>query len=335
MARRHTFISTPVAHLVGPGKLKVINGRLAFATGQDGPLRLDPAGLRTVLCYGKVGVTDEAVDLLLRHAIQVSWLTPSGNRCHGRLTGSDPSTTLLRICQHQVFLHPPFQLALAKSWVGGKIRAQIHAGRHFQRQSRSQAGSVLAILKSLEASCQAAGNLDALRGIEGAASAAWFNLFGQLVRPPFIFEQRRRRPPPDPVNALLSLGYTLLHQRAESRCGALGLEVNLGTLHAFHPGRASLACDVIEPLRVPAVDRWVLELLNQNMLAPEDFFIEPQQGCLLQKKALPRILVHWETHWSQGGHEPALDQSLEQLTATIRLWARQLPVLRASLNQEG
>src|SRR5712691_6693143 len=104
MSRRTTSIVTPVAHLVGPGKLKVINGRLAFATGEATPVRLDPIALRTLLCYGSVGVSDEAMRLLLQHGVEVAWMTPAGHRCHGRLVRSDPSTTALRIQQHQVFL---------------------------------------------------------------------------------------------------------------------------------------------------------------------------------------------------------------------------------------
>ena len=82
---------------------------------------------------------------------------------------------------------------------------------------------------------------------------------GQLLRPPWRFVQRVRRPPTDPVNALLSLGYTWVLTRTVARCEAAGLEVNLGGLHDYRPGRPSLACDLMEPLRVPAVDRWVEE----------------------------------------------------------------------------
>src|SRR5258707_9820404 len=102
MARRTTSVITPVAHLVGPGKLKVINSRLAFTTGEGTPVRLDPEALRTVLCYGDVGVTDEAFQVLFKHEVEVAWLTASGHHCRGRLVRSDPSTTALRLLQHQV-----------------------------------------------------------------------------------------------------------------------------------------------------------------------------------------------------------------------------------------
>src|SRR4051794_9521535 len=101
--RRTTAVTTPVAHLVGPGQLKVVNGQLAFAARDQGAVRLDPQALRTLLCYGPVGVSDEAFEVLFRHDVAVAWLTPSGTRCRGRLVRSDPSAAALRLLQHRAF----------------------------------------------------------------------------------------------------------------------------------------------------------------------------------------------------------------------------------------
>src|SRR4051812_42454448 len=126
MPRRTVSIVTPLAHLVGPGKLKVINGRLAFSTGAGTPTRLDPAALHTLLCYGDVGISDEAIQMLFQHQVEVAWLTPAGQRCRGRLVRSDPSTTSLRILQHQVFLSEPCRCAIAREIVTAKIESQVH-----------------------------------------------------------------------------------------------------------------------------------------------------------------------------------------------------------------
>ena len=324
MSRRTTSIATPVAHLVGPGKLKVINGRLAFAAGQETPVRLDPAALRTVLCYGKVGVTDEAVALLFKHGVQVAWLTPAGNRCQGRLERSDPSTTLLRIHQHQVLQRPEWKRALAAGLVAAKLESQIAAARHYQRHGCRAAGGVVSQLRAALRQCQEAANLDVLRGVEGAASARWFELLGRLLVAPWVFPQRLRRPPPDPVNALLSLGYSILTRRAEARATAAGLEVALGALHEFRPGRPSLACDLVEPLRVPAVDRWVIQVCNEHQVMPDDFLPEGG-GMRLRPEVFGRIVHSWEKHWEEGSQQQALDQVLEQLVTAIRRYGAELP----------
>src|SRR5438128_891792 len=98
--RRTTSIAASVAHLVGPGKLKVVNAQLAFSAPDQGHFRLDPSALQAVYCYGAVGVTDEALQLLWQHHIQTAWLTPAGTRCRGRLVQDDPSATTLRLLQH-------------------------------------------------------------------------------------------------------------------------------------------------------------------------------------------------------------------------------------------
>jgi CRISPR-associated protein Cas1 len=334
MPRRTTSLVTPVAHLVGPGKLKVINGRLAFATGQGPPVRLDPAALRTLFCYGDVGVSDEALRLLFQHDVEVAWLTPAGHRCRGRLVRSDRSTTALRLLQHQAFAAAPWKREVAVGLVAAKIASQAQAARHYQRQGCTAAGPVLGQLRAAGRRCQEAADLDALRGVEGSASAAWFGLLGRLLLPPWVFTQRLRRPPPDPVNALLSLGYTWLLARTVARCEALGLEVALGTLHEYRPGRPSLACDLIEPLRVPAVDRWVVTLCNQQQVTPADF-VTADGGVRLQPKAFARILAGWEDHWTQGGHERSLDAVLQQLVQQLRQYGTGLPTPWQDLPEGG
>jgi CRISPR-associated protein Cas1 len=318
--RRTTSIATPIAHLVGPGKLKVINNHLAFTGREEGPLRLDPSTLRTLLCYGQVGVTDEAFRLLFLHNVQVAWLTPAGNHCRGRLVRSDPPTTNVRLLQYEAFLNPHRQREWACQVVAAKVHSQLQAVRHYQRHAVPGAGAVLQRLQTAHEKCQTECSLDELRGIEGAASAAWFDLLGRLLNPPWLFTKRVRRPPTDEVNALLSLGYTWLLTRTIARCEAAGLEIYLGGLHEYRAGRPSLACDLIEPLRLPAVDRWVITLCNQNRVTVADFYPE-EGGIRLQRESFGRILHDWEEHWIGGGHDQALDEWVERLLGLLRQWA--------------
>lgn len=326
MTRRVTSIATPTAHLVGPGKLKVINGRLAFSTGKATPLRIDPKSLRTVLCYGRVGVSDEAIRVLFQHNVEVAWLTPAGQHCRGRLVRANSSGTTLRLKQYEVLLDHDLKRQFARDTVVKKIASQVAAARHYQRQGHPETGGILRQIKRLQQRAVDAGGVEVLRGVEGAASAAWFTFFGKLLLPPWKFTQRVRRPPTDPVNALLSLGYTLLLNRTIARCDAIGLEVTLGALHEFRPGRPSLACDLIEPLRVPAVDRWVVRLCNEQRLKPKDFRRE-SKGVRLQPEVLPKVLADWETTWYKCDHEQLMDGSVLELAARIRRHAPALPIL--------
>ncbi|WP_298236501.1 CRISPR-associated endonuclease Cas1 [uncultured Azohydromonas sp.] len=127
----------------------------------------------------------------------------------------------------------------------------------------------------------------ALRGIEGAAAAAYFDGYGSLFPPALGFNGRNRRPPRDPVNACLSLAYTLLHAQAVQACQCAGLDPLLGLYHRPAHGRASLASDLIEPMR-PLVDEWVWRLVRDGLVRPEDFRHEGD-ACLLGKSGRERF----------------------------------------------
>ena len=218
--------------------------------------------------------------------------------------------------QHRALADPEQRQRWAAAVVAAKVDSQIKAGRHYQRQGRAVAPDVLLRLQELRDRSPAA-TLEQVRGLEGAASALWFDVLGRLLNPPWVFTQRTRRPPLDPVNALLSLGYTWLLARTVARCEAAGLEVNLGGLHEYRPGRPSLACDLMEPLRAPAVDRWVVWLCNQNRVAPEDF-LTGSDGVRLQPGRFPGILREWEEHWLSQQQEAELDRWLGELIAWLR-----------------
>ncbi len=99
---RTSTVAASVAHLIGPGKLKVLNGRLAFSAPDNRPLRLDARALKSLFCYGRVSVSDEAMRVLLAGGIAVAWMSPCGARCRGRLVTDRDSSTTLRMMQHGV-----------------------------------------------------------------------------------------------------------------------------------------------------------------------------------------------------------------------------------------
>ena len=141
---------------------------------------------------------------------------------------------------------------------------------------------------------QALPNLDSLRGREGAAARAYFAGLAGVMPPALQFTGRNRRPPRDPVNACLSLGYTLLHAQAVQACATAGLDPLLGFYHRPAFGRESLASDLIESLR-PAVDLWVWEQLRTRNLR-EDHFTLDKGACLLGKAGRALFYASWETH---------------------------------------
>ncbi|WP_305908579.1 CRISPR-associated endonuclease Cas1 [Methylomarinum sp. Ch1-1] len=146
--------------------------------------------------------------------------------------------------------------------------------------------------------------LERLRGVEGAAGGAYFAAYSRLFPPALGFEHRHRRPPTDPVNACLSLSYTLLHHEAADALRAVGLDPALGCYHDLYYQRDSLACDLLEPIR-PWIDAWVFGLFHSHRLRPEDFKHE-NGGCLLQAAGKQRF---YETYRRQA---PAFRRLLRQ-----------------------
>jgi CRISPR-associated protein Cas1 len=321
--RRVTKIATPIAHLVGPGKLKVDNHQLAFARQDDPPLRLDTASLRRILCYGEVGISDHAFAVLFAKEIEVAWLNFNGQRCQGRLVGFGSSSTARRWRQFHALADESRCRELAARLVRENIASQAGAVRHYQRHGLSEAALVLRLLREWEERCATASRAE-LRGFEGAASAAWFGLLPRLLQAPWTFPGRVRRPPTDPVNALLSLGYTFLLQRVVARCEATGLDSCAGALHEFRAGRPSLGCDLMEPLRVPVVDRWVIGLCNQQMIGTGDFELdETTGGTRLRKDRFRAILGYWEQHWLGNDFDQAIQDQIDAVLAWMR--ADELP----------
>lgn len=291
-------VAAPIAHVIGPGILSFDSGRLVHAD-EDGDRQATVLmeGLEVVACYGRVSISPDCLAALLEAGVAVAFFTPSGGKLLARLTPEADPRLVGRVMQHRVLGDETQRSVIARAIVAEKIRSQAGAARHYQRQGKPVKGDDLKKLASLEERAGASSSLDELLGLEGAASAAWFSVFAKLLLKPWEFPSRSRRPPLDPVNAVLSLGYTLLYHRTLAAIQAIGLEPGLGALHAYRAGRQSLACDLMEPLRVPVVDRWVVGLLNQRRVLPDDFLAADGDGVRLTKEAFPRVLADWERQW--------------------------------------
>jgi len=202
-----------------------------------------------------------------------------------------------RIGQYRRVDDGPWCLAWTRRLVRGKLRRQQRllasalAERPDRRLALRKASDQLRHARQ-RAADPATASVDTLRGIEGAAAAAYFGAYCRLFAPELEFTGRNRRPPRDPVNAALSLGYTLLHYEAVRACYGAGLDPIIGYYHALDFGRESLAADLIEPLR-PLVDEWVWNLFRERRLRSEHF-ARNGDACLLGKAGRQSFYAAWE-----------------------------------------
>ena len=205
--RRTTSVAAGVAHLVGPGSLKVGNGHLAFTPQGQPPLRLDPAALTAVTCYGDVSVTAAA------RGGAVPAEHPGGVADAGRhplpgAAGADRRADHAdaRFRQHRAFApgRRPAGVGAAGGGGEGRRRWRRPAGTSSATGSAA-AGPLMVRLAEYADRVPGVLGVESLLGLEGAASAAWFEFFATLLVPPWSSPGRIRRPPTDPTNALLSL----------------------------------------------------------------------------------------------------------------------------------
>ncbi len=228
--------------------------------------------LEKLVLTGYVSLTGPVMDYLIKKRVETVFLSPSG-RFRARLMIDEHKHVALRKAQYFRLSDPEFGLEIMKLLVRGKLTNMadflLARGRRYsQPKLKSSAVAITSLLETLTH----ARERNLVRGIEGAGSRIYFSAFPNLLRhPDFTFSGRNRRPPKDPVNALLSFVYTLLTNEVISAIKTCGMDPYLGTLHEISYGRPSLACDLVEEYRAPVGDRFVLQLLNRKMIRPDDF----------------------------------------------------------------
>lgn len=230
------------------------------------------ANLEQLVLMGYTSLTGAVVDFLIRNRVETVFLSPRGS-FRGRLNIDDHKDVERRRHQYLKLSDPDFLLKTAKAIVQGKLRNQarmLHV--HGQRGSSPQILSMALAVKTMAGNIPELGSLEMLRGVEGNAARSYFNAFGLLIKnPEFKFSARTKRPPLDPVNALLSFIYTMLTNEVLSAIKTAGLDPCLGSLHEPAYGRPALACDLVEEWRTYLGDRLVLQLINKGTVQKDDF----------------------------------------------------------------
>ena len=231
----------------------------------------------------------------LQQAFELAIHTRSG-RLVGQLTSPTTKNITLRIKQFARYEDTDFRTRLAREIVGGKINNCLHLMREFAYNHPDvDLGTEGAALKATLPSLTAAGGLDQVLGLEGEAAKIYFQGFAKMMRGEFSFPGRRKRPPPDPVNAILSLSYTMIFNEIGSLLDGLGFDPYLGYFHSATYGRASLAADLMEEFRAPMADRLTLKLINTRVFSPPDFQAHPESGGVtFSREALKRYFVEYE-----------------------------------------
>ncbi len=258
--------------------------------------------LGQIVCFGPVGLSPQLMLFCAEEGVSIVFLGTYG-RFLARVEGPQSGNVLLRRAQHRATATATAALPVAQAIVAAKIANQRGVlGRALRDHGASMAPAARALLTDarnrLARSARqalAAPDTDALRGLEGEAGSEWWRCFPHLLRNPrFAFTRRNRRPPRDPVNAVLSLLYVLLAADCRAAAEAHGLDPQMGFLHRDRPGRMSLALDLMEEFRAPLADRLCLSLFNRRQLSPHDFRREETGAVLLSDDGRATVLKAWQ-----------------------------------------
>ena len=275
--------------------LRLDGKRLVIEEPPARPRGVPLALVERAVIQGAVRFDGGVLAALAEQGTAVVCLSARHSRRTAILLGPGHGDARRRLAQYQLALDPAARLPLARALVAAKLRAQLRlleAALAQRPDVRKPLHDGIATIRDLLSALAMAADRDTVLGLEGAGAAAHYAALTALFPPALNVAGRNRRPPRDPVNACLSLGYTLLHFEAVRAAHGAGLDPLLGFYHEPAYGRESLACDLIEPLR-PRLDGWVWELFRTRRLRVEDFVLD-KGACLLAKAGRQTFYAGYE-----------------------------------------
>ncbi len=245
-----------------------------------------------IYLIGQIQLTTQAICLLLAHGIPVAFISQEG-KLKGFLEPVRSKNVPVRVEQLRKAIDYQFALEFSKRIVYAKIRNQRRMLQKWAYNRGEDISFELDRLDYLLAKVPRKNAQNALRGVEGMASAIYFETFGKFIgKEKFI---RTRRPPRDPINALLSYGYSIMLSDCINSLGIAGLNPYIGYYHGIRYGRPALALDIIEEFRSPVVDSFVMDMVLHRKILPSDDFEETYDGGYrIKKEPRRKFLMEFE-----------------------------------------
>ena len=274
--------------------------------------------LQSIVSFSYAGLSPALMGACVERGVAVALCSPRG-KFLARVCGGIDGNVLLRREQYRVADSEEQSCRIAKCMIFGKLynsRRNIERTRrdHAVRVDESMLLQAASDVKALLPQALAASSLDFLRGLEGNAAKSYFDVLDEMIlngKPTFSFSGRSRRPPLDPVNALLSFAYSILAHDCASALEAAGLDPYVGFLHRDRPGRTSLALDLMEELRPCMADRFVLTLINNRVVNEKDFIRQDSGAVLLTDDGRRKFFSAWQEKKREQLKHPYLEEKLQ------------------------
>lgn len=278
-------------------------------------LRLPLIRLTGIVVFGRVTVTPFLIQRCAEDGRNLVWLSRSG-RFKARVEGQARGNVLLRRAQHLALSDKKRALGIARNIVAAKLQNSrqllLRGAREASaEEARAALSDAAARLAEAITRLPTSRTLDELRGVEGDAARCYFGVFGYHVRADkgaFEMDGRTRRPPRDRVNALISFLYALLRAECSAALESVGLDHQVGFLHALRPGRPALALDLMEEFRPVIADRLALALINRKQVQADDFVELPGGAVHLSEKGRRVVLEAYQKRKEEEVSHRVLEQ---------------------------
>jgi CRISPR-associated protein Cas1 len=304
------YVMTPQAYA------HLDNATVRIDVEREKKLQVPLHHIGSLVCFGNVMVSPALMHKLAEAGKSLILLDGNG-RFKARLEGPVSGNILLRRAQHRAADDDTNTLELARACVAGKLknsRSVLQRGAR-EADDSGEAARLTRSADNLAASLRAAASaqtLDELRGVEGEAARGYFESLNLIIKPAFRssfqLDGRTRRPPLDRFNALLSFLYAMLMNDCRSALETVGLDPQLGFLHAVRPGRAALALDLQEEFRAMQCDRLALTLINRGQINEKDFDLREGGAVMLNDKGRRTVVTAWQERKQETLTHPLLDQ---------------------------
>lgn len=316
----------PVLYLVEQGATLRKEADVFTVTKDNKVLQKIPATkVEQVVIFGNVNITTPVIHYLLDQGIDCVFCSTTG-KYHGRLFSTESKFGLLRQAQLQAASHTQTRLSIARQMIRGKLSNLRTLLMRYQREQTNP--EIEAAVQGLQQGIdklETMGDVSSLQGIEGYCSTLYYTAFKTLLNYDLGFRARVKRPPRDPVNSLLSFGYTLLVYAAQAAIRTVGLDPFIGFLHSTEYSKPSLALDIMEEFRPVIVDSVVLRVVNNRIITEGDFEkASDYEGMVrLKPEAIKTFLHHYEERIQTTIVNPVTNTQVDY-RRSLELQARQI-----------
>lgn len=305
------FVSTQGAYVFHEGESIVVR------IEKEEKLRVPIHHLGGLVCFGEVAVSSPLLGLCGERGVLVSFLSEHG-QFRARVQTQVSGNVLLRRQQYRLADDPSARLEIARNVVLGKMAnartlLQRASRDHGEKGGGAELDRAVLHISALIDVARRETTIDALRGVEGEASRVYFDVLDHAItaqKEDFFMRGRSRRPPLDNFNALLSFIYTLLVHDAEAALEAVGLDPQVGFLHAERPGRPSLALDLIEEFRPFFADRLALSLVNLKQVKASGFTATESGGVVMDDDTRKSLLMAYQKRKQDEIQHPFLEEAM-------------------------